>query len=131
MAGLAKLALTEDEEKRLASEFQRIAAYVSRVQEIQAPVAPLLTTISGVQHVLRDDMVAPSSLADALLQCAPEAERRHVRVPPTFAADPRREPGNKSTGGAPRSLGEGGQASVGSADHQMPRASVGGASPAL
>lgn len=84
MADLAKLALAENEEKRLISEFQRIVEYVSQVQEVEAPVAPFTATISGVRHVLRDDTVTPSFLADALLQCAPETERRHVRVPPVL-----------------------------------------------
>ncbi|TSC72851.1 MAG: aspartyl-tRNA(Asn)/glutamyl-tRNA (Gln) amidotransferase subunit C [Parcubacteria group bacterium Gr01-1014_38] len=84
IADLARLALTDDEEKRLSLEFQRIVEYVDQVQKVQAPAEPLTATISGVRQVLRDDAVTSSPLADALLHCSPETEQRHVRVPPVL-----------------------------------------------
>ena len=84
IATLARLALTDDEEKRLSVEFPKIVEYVGRVHAVQASAEPLMTTISGVRQVLREDAVTPSPLADALLQCSPETEQRHVRVPPAL-----------------------------------------------
>lgn len=84
VAELARLALTAEEEARLAKEFNAILTYVSQVQEVEASGEPLTTTISGVRHVLREDVAASSSLTDELLHCAPETEKRFVRVPPVL-----------------------------------------------
>ncbi|TSC64571.1 MAG: glutamyl-tRNA(Gln) and/or aspartyl-tRNA(Asn) amidotransferase subunit C [Parcubacteria group bacterium Gr01-1014_106] len=86
IADLARLALTVEEEKRLAKEFEDILSYVSQVQEVDASEEPLTTTISGVQHVLRNDVAASSSLTEELLACAPDVEKRSVRVPPILSA---------------------------------------------
>lgn len=84
VASLARLALTDEEERRLSEEFQRIVDYVGRVREVRAAVERFSATISGVRQVLRDDTVEPSVLADALLRSSPETEKRHVRVPPAL-----------------------------------------------
>lgn len=82
VAELARLALTPEEGQRLSKEFEEMLAYVGQVQEVDASEEPLTTTISGVRHVLREDVAASSSLTDELLRCAPETDKRFVRVPP-------------------------------------------------
>ncbi len=84
LARLARIALTPEEAQRYAKEFQEIVAYVEQVGEVPVTAAPLTATITGVAHVVREDAIVPSSLADALVQTAPESERRMVRVPPIF-----------------------------------------------
>lgn len=82
LAHLARLGLSAPERTRVEREFTRILDFVGVVERIQTGAPPpLLATITGVQHVLREDRVAPSLLADALLDSAPETERRMVKVP--------------------------------------------------
>ncbi|MDP3685757.1 MAG: Asp-tRNA(Asn)/Glu-tRNA(Gln) amidotransferase subunit GatC [bacterium] len=81
LAELARLELTKEEEKRLAREFETLVEFMGHVQDVEASADPITATISGVRHVLRDDVVVPSTLAEELLRCAPETERRHIRVP--------------------------------------------------
>lgn len=82
LARLARVALTPEEEERYAREFQEIVAYVEQVGEVSATAEPLTATITGVAHVVREDAIVPSTLADALVSTAPESERRMVNVPP-------------------------------------------------
>lgn len=80
LARLARLELGS-EAARYARDIAEIIAYVERVQQVPVSHQPRTSTITGVQHVLREDTSAPSELAEALLQCAPETARRLVKVP--------------------------------------------------
>lgn len=82
LAHLARLKLTEKEEQRLEREFAEIVAYVDQVERVPATFQPLAATITGVQHVLREDAVVPSTLAGALCAQAPDVAEGYVRVPP-------------------------------------------------
>jgi aspartyl-tRNA(Asn)/glutamyl-tRNA(Gln) amidotransferase subunit C len=86
LADLARLRVTEDEVQRYEREFTDILGFVAHIEKVPAAARPLRATISGVSHVLRDDVVVPSDLADALLACAPEKRGRQVRVPGVFDA---------------------------------------------
>lgn len=82
LAHLARLKLTRAEEQRLERELQEIIVYVDQVERVQATPQPLLATITGVRHVVREDTVVPSTLAGALCTQAPDAAQGYVRVPP-------------------------------------------------
>lgn len=81
LAGLAHLALTRAEAERFGEEFRSIVEFVEQVASVEVELPPGTTTISGVQHVQRDDAREPSLLAEALLAQAPDARDRFVRSP--------------------------------------------------
>lgn len=81
LAQLACLAFTPEEKERYAKEFPEIVAYVGKVQEVLGSNRPLTSTITGVRHIVREDAVVSSDLADVLLQQAPSVERGQVKVP--------------------------------------------------
>lgn len=82
LARLARLGLSKDEEHRYAEEFRNIVDFVGQVEAVQADnPPPLRATISGVQHVVRDDASEPSALAGVLLAGAPDTQGGCVKVP--------------------------------------------------
>lgn len=81
LADLARLDVASSEVERQAKDFRDVVGYVGKIDAVGASSAPLLTTVSGLAHVLREDEVKPSDLPDALLAVVPETGRRHVRVP--------------------------------------------------
>lgn len=81
LAHLARIALSEEEKIRLRREFSEIVSYVGQVQGVPGVGKPLISTLSGVQQVLREDAVVASELADQLLRQAPSTERGQVKVP--------------------------------------------------
>lgn len=82
LARLARLGLSASERVAAEREFARVLEFVGVVEHFQTgALPPLLATITGVQHVLREDRAEPSLLADALLDAAPETERRMAKVP--------------------------------------------------
>jgi aspartyl-tRNA(Asn)/glutamyl-tRNA(Gln) amidotransferase subunit C len=84
LSDLARLAVSDEELPRYEREFQDILSYVSKISSVPVTAVPAATTVSGVKHVLREDAVAPSVFADALLAAAPERRGRLVRVPAVF-----------------------------------------------
>lgn len=84
LADLARLEITDAEVAQQERDFQDILAYVAKIGKVPATGQTLTTTISGVRHVVREDVPTPSTLADALLAVAPERRGRLIRVPVIF-----------------------------------------------
>jgi len=81
LADLARLFIAREEAAQQERDFHDILAFVAQIEKVPATAQPLTTTVSGVSHVLREDVMIPSSLADALLAVAPERRERFIRVP--------------------------------------------------
>lgn len=85
LAQLARIGLSAAEEKKYAQQFKDILRFVGEVENVRTgSLPPLTSTITGVQQVLREDAVVPSTLADTLLRAAPDAAQRMVKVPAIF-----------------------------------------------
>jgi aspartyl-tRNA(Asn)/glutamyl-tRNA(Gln) amidotransferase subunit C len=81
LARLARIAMTDDELDRLASELDVILGAVARVQEVAAGDIPPTSHALPLSNVLRPDESAPSLGAEAALAGAPDAEDGRFRVP--------------------------------------------------
>jgi len=81
LATLSRMELTESEEVRYAREIDEIVKFVGKISEIKTSPQPLTKTISGIAHVVREDISAESEFADALLEVIPKKEGRMVKVP--------------------------------------------------
>ncbi len=81
LARLARIGLTPEEEKRYGKEFQAIVDFVGQVERVHVDGSPMKETITGVRHVVREDIVEPSNFADVLLAQAPSVERGAIKVP--------------------------------------------------
>lgn len=81
LADLSRMELTKSEEVRYAREIDEIVKFVGKISDVTVSPKPLTTTISGVGHVLREDVSVESKFVDALLEMVPEKEGRMVKVP--------------------------------------------------
>lgn len=81
LAGLARIALTEEECAELAPELDVILESVQRVQEVADPKIDLMTHAMPMTNVMRIDEVAPSLEVSEVLACAPASEDGRFRVP--------------------------------------------------
>ena len=81
LATLSRMELNEGEEIRYAREIDEIVKFVGKISDVKVSSKPLTTTISGVAHVVREDISVDSELADALLDVVPKKEGRLVKVP--------------------------------------------------
>ncbi|GAB2665955.1 Asp-tRNA(Asn)/Glu-tRNA(Gln) amidotransferase subunit GatC [Saccharopolyspora gloriosae] len=81
LAGLARLAVTEQELDTFAGQLDVILESVARVGEVAADDIPPTSHAVPVTNVFRDDVVRPSLPREAALDGAPAAEDNRFRVP--------------------------------------------------
>jgi aspartyl-tRNA(Asn)/glutamyl-tRNA(Gln) amidotransferase subunit C len=86
LAQLARLALSPEEEARLAPELGRILAAFEVLQRPLPPGAPA-SGEHAAPTLLRGDQPLPSLERSALLASAPESEEGFLRVPKTVGGD--------------------------------------------
>ncbi len=80
VAALAHLALSEEEELRLAGELSQILSYVEKLRELDTThVAP--TTAVAARAVFREDVVKPSLEPTEAIRNAPASVGTAIAVP--------------------------------------------------
>jgi len=81
VAGLARLALTEEEKELYTSQLSRILAYVEKLKELDTTGVEPTTHAIPVTRALREDSVMPSIPREDAIQNAPEREKGCFKVP--------------------------------------------------
>jgi aspartyl-tRNA(Asn)/glutamyl-tRNA(Gln) amidotransferase subunit C len=81
LAHLARLALSDAEVDKFASQLDEIIAAVARVQEVAAEQIPPMTHAMPLVNVFRDDVETPCLDPAVVLAQAPAAEEGRFRVP--------------------------------------------------
>lgn len=86
IAKLARLRLTEDEEKMLAQQLPNILAYVGKLQEVDTSHIDAKAYLTDATNVMRDDEPMPVVGAphDALIAAFPEQTAGALKVPGVF-----------------------------------------------
>lgn len=72
LATLARLNLTEDEERAVMGDLENILAHVDKLASANTEQAPPTSHAVDLEGHLRPDVVAPSLPIDAVLRNAPE-----------------------------------------------------------
>ena len=81
LARLSRLALSDEELDRMASQRDVILGAVARVGEVAADDIPPTSHSVPLTNMFRPDEVRPSLPRDAALAAAPAAEQGRFRVP--------------------------------------------------
>jgi aspartyl-tRNA(Asn)/glutamyl-tRNA(Gln) amidotransferase subunit C len=86
VAELAHLELTPEEIELYRGQLDEILVYIGKLEKLDVtnvePMAQVLfAPSSGEQPELRDDIVAPCNVSDAVLGQAPDAAKPFFRVP--------------------------------------------------
>jgi aspartyl-tRNA(Asn)/glutamyl-tRNA(Gln) amidotransferase subunit C len=82
VARLARLELTEEEQRRMSEELTKVLDHIERIGELGdlEDVEPTSHVIA-VENALRADQPRPSLPAEIALQSAPESDMSGFRVP--------------------------------------------------
>ena len=81
VARLARLALTEDEERRMTEQLSSILEYIEKLNELDTgDIEPTYHAVE-MTNVLRDDEVRPSYPLDEVLKNAPDRQGPFFIVP--------------------------------------------------
>ena len=81
IAGLARLALSEEEDALYQEQLSDILEYFERLQELDTEAIPPTATVLPLRSVMRADEARPSSPRDDILANAPAVENGCFRVP--------------------------------------------------
>jgi aspartyl-tRNA(Asn)/glutamyl-tRNA(Gln) amidotransferase subunit C len=84
VAGLARLALTDEELERFAHQLAGILEYCAKLDEQPLDGVPATSHVLPITNVLRPDTVTPSLPRDEVLAEAPEHEQGFFKVPRVF-----------------------------------------------
>lgn len=80
---LARITLTEDEEKKVGNELQDILTYIDMLNELDTDGVEAMSHCFPVTNVMREDEVQPSMSADEVVANAPESQDDCFVVPKT------------------------------------------------
>ena len=80
---LARITLTEDEEKKVGNELQDILTYIDMLNELDTDGVEAMSHCFPVTNVMREDEVQPSMSADEIVANAPESQDGCLVVPKT------------------------------------------------
>lgn len=81
---LARITLTEDEEKKVGNELQDILTYIDMLNELDTEGVEAMSHCFPVTNVMREDEVQPSMSADEIVANAPESQDGCFVVPKTM-----------------------------------------------
>jgi aspartyl-tRNA(Asn)/glutamyl-tRNA(Gln) amidotransferase subunit C len=82
VAGLAKIAITEDEANALTAELDIILGYVKQLDDVDVTGLQPTYQVNGLVNVQREDEVQDyGTTHESLLKNAPETEEGSIKVP--------------------------------------------------
>ena len=81
IAELGRLILSEEEKVSFSSQLSAILDYAETIQELDTSGVPPTAQVTGLEGVMRDDVVVPSLTQKQVLSNAPEALDGFVVVP--------------------------------------------------
>lgn len=83
LESLARITLTEDEEKKVSTELQDILTYIDMLNELDTEGVEAMSHCYPIVNVMREDEVAPSMTPEKITANAPEEQDGCFVVPKT------------------------------------------------
>lgn len=83
LESLARITLSEEEEKKVGTELQDILTYIDMLNELDTEGVEAMSHCFPVTNVMREDEVQPSMTPDEITANAPESQDGCFVVPKT------------------------------------------------
>ncbi len=83
LESLARITLTEEQEKKVGTELQDILTYIDMLNELDTDGVEAMSHCFPVTNVMRNDVVEPSMTPDEITANAPESQDGCFVVPKT------------------------------------------------
>lgn len=81
VASLARIAISDDDARRLAPELSNILGWIEQLGEVDTSSVQPMTAVIPNKLRLRDDVVTDGGVRDDVLANAPQAEHGFFAVP--------------------------------------------------
>lgn len=83
LESLARITLTEDEEKKVGTELQDILSYIDMLNELDTEGVEAMSHAFPITNVFRKDEIKPSMSPEEIVSNAPESQDGTFVVPKT------------------------------------------------
>lgn len=80
VAGLARIALTDDEIGRFTQQLSVVLGAIDRLRTVDTSAVPPTASVLPIGDVMRDDVVRPSLSQEDVFRNAPQRDGDHFRV---------------------------------------------------
>jgi aspartyl-tRNA(Asn)/glutamyl-tRNA(Gln) amidotransferase subunit C len=87
VAKLARLALSEAQVARYATQIESILEYVAKINEVDTTGVEPMAHAVALHNVLREDVAEPALPLEQVLRNAPETDGRFFKVPKVIGGD--------------------------------------------
>lgn len=84
LAKLSNLDLAEKQQKKFTEQLNSILVYFRQIQELDLKKVKTTDHITGLQNNVRADEVRQLADQDAILNAAPEIEKKQIKVKPVL-----------------------------------------------
>lgn len=84
IAELSRISLTAEEEERYAVTISAVLDYMKILNEIDTSEVESTSQVTGLEDVLREDIIKESKNRDKLLKQMPQLENEELVVPGVF-----------------------------------------------
>lgn len=81
VAHLARLELSQEEEKLYAEQLSKIIAHVNKLQELNTDTVEAMSHVLPIANVFREDEKMPGLAREEALGNAPDSDGRFFKVP--------------------------------------------------
>jgi aspartyl-tRNA(Asn)/glutamyl-tRNA(Gln) amidotransferase subunit C len=81
IAGLARLAFTEDEKQKLTAQLNSILAYMEQLNRLDTSAVEPLSHVIELSNVCRPDVAKPGLSTEEALKNAPSKTEQFFKVP--------------------------------------------------
>ena len=79
LESLARITLSEDEEKKVGNELQDILTYIDMLNELDTDGVEAMSHCFPITNVMREDVVGESMTSDEIVANAPESQNGYIR----------------------------------------------------
>lgn len=87
IASLARIELSEVEKKRHAETISVVLDYMKVLDEVDVHGIEMTSQVTGLENVLRDDVVEDCDYSEKLVKQMPEIEYDKLKVPGVFSGN--------------------------------------------
>lgn len=81
VANLCRIKLDDSELNKFADQLSKILDYINKLKELDTKDVQPMAHVLDIKNILRKDVARASLKSEDALNCAPQKERNHFKVP--------------------------------------------------
>ena len=84
VGNLARIEMSDNEKEKFAQNLGEIIDYVAELESAPTENIEIISQVSGLENIMRADIIAPSLPVEKVLQNAPDKQDDYIKVKKVF-----------------------------------------------